>query len=179
MKKNIPIIVGISLPIVMIIVIFLMTVIPSSSIKPKHDFVFSYKGDSYNQVFENDYIVNNGEISLKATNITDQNLYNRTKQNAPKLYVYSFDTDSLKEITLEESKRYELDKGPTSPDGYTVDFNYRGNYSIANEIFGGSNRNYNAYIVKGEKAKGIYLSGISSRNYYGNDSLNFIGWITN
>ena len=41
MKKNLPIIIGISLPIIVVLVIFAFATLPSINLKPDYDFIFS------------------------------------------------------------------------------------------------------------------------------------------
>lgn len=177
MKKNLPIIIGISLPIIVVIVILIFASLPNMSIKPEHDFIFSAKEDRYNTLYENSYEIDGSKIVLSSNNLdTDTgNFSNKKIVEAPTLYMYSPVDEYLKEITLEEAERFLLDNGPMSPDGYSVDFSYRSNYNLANEIFGGSNRNYGAFIVKGDRAKGYYLPGLSAYSY----EKQFIGWIIN
>jgi hypothetical protein len=92
-------------------------------------------------------------------------------QSAPKLYVYDITTNTVKQITLEEAQQYVVDPGPSSPDGYQVQYNYNSNGIF--DLFAGGSRRSGYVISKGSTSKS--LPGMTSDSYYG--SYSFIGWI--
>lgn len=181
MKRNLPIIIGIALPIVLVLALIIATSLEGRSIKPAYDFLYTNPGDRYNVVYENNYAVKEGEITtIPNPDLQDQlnRGYNPTnKEDITPIYRYDVSTDTVKELTKEEVVGLKVDKGPSSSDGYSVVLEYRRHYDLFSEIFGGGRRDeYNAYIVKGDKEKGILLTDNSDRNNYYNNRQ-FIGWI--
>ena len=92
----------------------------------------------------------------------------------PPLYVYDLLTNSSHLVTIDEAKKFNLDPGPSSPDGYTI--NYRYYNSGIFELFGSDNRNQGYYIgLNGSEKR---LDGLNSTHYYGDPgSFKLIGWI--
>lgn len=175
MKKNLPIIIGITLPILVVLTIFILVSLSKVDINPEHDFIFSVRNQDYEIVYENEYKVQENKIVL-SPNILNNSVSKISKiEKAPTLYLYSPRNELLQEISFEEAQELILDRGPMSPDGYSVNFNYRENLGLANEIFGGSNQRDNVFILKGNRAEGYYLP-LNDRYYYNRE---FIGWIIN
>jgi hypothetical protein len=178
MKKNLPILVGIALPIIMVLIIAALTVIPTFKIQPEHDFIFATgTNDYYNSYYKFEYEIKEGKIQKVSSSYVYPNNYTKPndlkEMDSPDLYLYEVKTERLRKISFEEAQQYVIDQGPTSVDGYNVDFGYRGNYGIG-DLFGSSRDNYNAYITKGDAVKGINIS-VQNQNYY--SGYSFIGWI--
>jgi len=173
--KNLPLIVGISLPIIFIILISAIVFIPSLSMKPQYDFIYSTEDSSYgySQNYKNTYIVTGGRIAVQALP-ADKDIDPAYKGDSPALYLYDIKNNSSHKISFEEATKYALDQGPSSPDGYTVKYEYNND-----GIFGlfGSNGDGSGYFIEksGSKKELTGMSDATGTYYQGRFKL--IGWI--
>jgi hypothetical protein len=182
MKKNLPLVVGIALPVVFVIVISIVLFVPSFFIKPQHDFLYTTDEReyyyNYNPEYQNTYEVENGSIVVVPNTVNSNSNSNSDsdiplKGETPTLYRYDIETNTSHQITLEEAKNLSLDPGPSSPDGYAVSYHY-GHDGIF-ELFGSDNDNNGHYISKGNARKRLAtLSGDTYRSY---GYFKLIGWI--
>lgn len=177
MKPNyIPLIIGISLPVIFISIISAVIFVPSFSIKPQHNFVYTITDKYYSdgQEYQNTYTVKDERIvSEPITSLASQkDIPEANKISAP-IYLYNMETRSSYQITLEQAQAYILDPGPSSPDGYTIMYEY-GHDGIF-ELFGSSNENRGFFISKDNRKK--KLNGIAIGEYYNYSNFKFIGWI--
>lgn len=172
-KKNLPIIIALALPILFVVIITGVLFVPTLSLKPSYNFIYS-SNNGYYPYYMNIYKVNDQkQVTMEPNpsyNATNSYGYNDS-QNAPNLYMYDIITNTVKQITLEEAQRYVVDPGPSSPDGYQVNYNYNNNGIF--EIFGGGSRRSGYVISKGSASKA--LPAMVGDAYYG--SYTFIGWI--
>lgn len=165
--KHFPILVGIALPLVFVLIVAFMAFIPSLSVNPAYDFIYSGNG-YYSGPYLNKYKVVNNRLSLEPVVLRDQL---SSKGEAPKIFLYRVKDNSVHEISLQEAVALNLDPGPSSPDGYTVNYDYGHNGIF--ELFGSDNSNRGYFITKDRARK--KLTGFGN-NMYGSD-FNFIGWI--
>jgi type II secretory pathway pseudopilin PulG len=182
MKKHLPLIVGLALPVLFIIIISLVVFLPSITIKPQHNFLYT-KVDSYNrygQSYTTAYKVEDSKITTVITPIPNyKELYGTTTSllkeavNLPDLYLYDVKSNTSHKITLDQAQTYTLDPGPSSPDGYTVAYNYSNDGIF--DLFGSSNSNDGYFISKGNGKK--KLNSIDSDGYYSSSNFRLIGWI--
>jgi hypothetical protein len=177
MKKNLPLIIGIALPILFILVISLVIFLPSMSIKPAHNFLYTNENPNnygYDNRYKNTYEVDSvGHIGLISVPVRN-NPYNEPivyKGDTPPLYLYDVQADTTRQVSLDEANAMQYVRGPSSPDGYTVTYS-RSNDGIL-EIFG-SSRDEGYMITKGNGQK--RLSGLQTTQYYYGD-LNLVGWV--
>ncbi|HEY4478629.1 MAG TPA: hypothetical protein VI775_02195 [Candidatus Paceibacterota bacterium] len=150
-KENITLIIGIALPIIFIIIISLVIYLPSLSINPKYDFIYSINDNNYY------YIKDENDKEIKKT-----------------YYLYDIENNTSHKIESVDIEKYSLDPGPSSPDGYTVSYGYDNNGIF--EIFGSNSNRNGYYISKGNARK--RLGGLNpNQQYYYNGSFELIGWI--
>jgi hypothetical protein len=179
MKKNLPLIVGISLPVVFIIVISIVIFVPSMFVNPQHNFLYTFNNDAYpyNQGYRNAYVVLNAHLAstpVPANPSASVTLQNTFVGDYPPLYLYDVKTGTSHLVTLEEARLYTLDPGPSSPDGYTVNYEYT-NSGIF-ELFGSSGNDSGYFIEKGNSRK--KLSGLNATDRYAySDNLKLLGWV--
>ena len=168
--------VGIALPIIFIILISIIVFVPPLFIKPQNNFLYIIENNyyTYNQGYLNEYKVVNGQLALDPLPIP-KNRPDLKLTEAPTLYLYNVKTNTSQQISFEEAKRYVLDPGPSSSDGYIVKYEY--NNSGIFSIFGGSNGDINGYFI--EKGSGKKkLDGMLVNNTYSYQAnFKFIGWI--
>ncbi|MEK7095495.1 MAG: hypothetical protein AAB917_02440 [Patescibacteria group bacterium] len=178
MKKNLPLVIGIVLPIIFIIIISLVIFLPKASLKPLHNFIYSAETPYYsynNGPYKNTYKIESGRLITQALPINPE--YNKNivfKADNPPLYLYDVKNESAHEITLEEAQRYILDPGPSSPDGYSVGYSY-GHDGIF-EIFGSDGNDNGYYVSKGNAKR--KLPGLTNGTRYSYDgNFKLIGWV--
>ena len=84
--KNIPLLIGITLPIIFILIISVVIFTPSLFIKPQYNFLYS-NNDSYyyDYRYSNTYTVENNRLSLSPLPATSGVTY---KDGNPPLYLY-------------------------------------------------------------------------------------------
>ena len=174
--KNLPLIIGITLPIVFIVIISIIIYIPALSIRPSYNFIYTTNDDyAYNQVYRNTYNVVNGHIALQNIDVKPPLTNQVYKGDAPDLFFYDVKTNTATKITPDQAKAYTLDPGPTSPDGYTI------NYEYSNEgifsLFGSNSRDSGYFIEKNSGRK--RLDGLVGQNgtYYYQGYVKILGWI--
>lgn len=172
--RNIPVLVGLLLPIVFIIIVLLVTYIPILSIKPAHNFLYTLGPENYRQeVYKNAFSVQNGKLVMIPTGVVDVPEY-ATLSERPQLYLYDVAAHTTHQVTFEEMQNMSFVSGPSSPDGYLVEYRY-GGYG-GGFLFGGSGDNSGYFITKGSAGK--RLPGIgTSGNYYQNNEFAVIGWM--
>jgi hypothetical protein len=175
-NKNLPIIIGVALPLVFIVVISIIIFTPTLFVKPGFNFLYTTMDNyyGYNQGYKNTYKVVNNHIELEPIPLIEE--YNKNipyKAEAPTIYLYDVTNNSSHEISLEEAKKFFLDPGPSSPDGYSIKYQY-GHDGIF-ELFGSNNNRNGYFIAKDSGAK--KLEGLKSDRYWGSEDLKFIGWI--
>jgi hypothetical protein len=145
MKKNLPLITGIALPIIFIAAISIVVFASSLSIRPQHDFIYSLSSlDYYHQ---------------DAASTT--------------LYLYDLRTNSSHQIASSDVSTYALDPGPSSPDGYTVQYEYNNDGLF--DLFGSGGNDSGYFIEKGGAGK--KLTGMAGTGTYYQGDFKLVGWV--
>ena len=189
MKKNISLIVGILLPIIFIIVIAVILYLPQLAVNPTHDFIYTLEDRYGSDVgYNHTYDIEGDEIVLKKLSregfessraSVPINIINTSTDEseivAPDLYYYDVENHRSNQISLEEAKSYAVVPGPTSPDGYVIEYN-SGNYGIF-ELFGSSRDSRGYYIRQSDGAGSEKLTSIAGDRGYYYRNLKLIGWI--
>ena len=189
LRQNLPAIIAISLPILLVLVIALLTMLPNLGPKPQYDFLFvkeptrsHYEGSSC-VVYSHYYDTEEGKLVKKpyAVSVFDKKEvaepcygYSQIKQEeVPQLYVYKTINEIVFPVTFEQASQVETQGETISPDGYTVSKRML-NRGIL-ELFGGSNDG--VFISKKNQHIKIEIDEIDVSSYY-NDDFNFITWIS-
>jgi len=180
--KNWSLILGIALPLIFIITLCLIIFLPSSFLRPQYDFLFT-NSSAYEYPYKpyaNIFGVQDGK--LVSTPLPEDYVNNNNKAyggsiDYPPLYRYNVKDDAIHQISKSEGEALSLDPGPSSPDGYLVQYEYNyGNDGIF-ELFGSSRGNASGYYLtkgRGQRKLRGFDSG-SYGSYQGN--FKFIGWI--
>jgi hypothetical protein len=187
-KENLVLIIGLTLPVLLIALFFLATVLPKSLAPPPHyALLFSYiRYDYQNPAPVNvEFIVKDTVLKARVTKV-DKKIQN---YNLKRLMVYEPKSESVSEIpytlpvladnaeTLElmlpETQNMTLDSNSTAPDGFSFEGPNYGHGGLVTELFGGGYRNQGYRIKKGSVA---YKIPSVQNDYYFN-GLQFIGWI--
>jgi hypothetical protein len=182
-RTHAPLVAAIALPLIFIGVLAIAILIPTLSIKPTHDFVYTLNSSQqfYDYTngpvyYKNTYDIVEGKIILKpapALIPTPDMKFQPVKTvDAPPLYLYDIQNQNSHEITLAEAQKLTLQKGPASPDGYTVTFDM--NHGGVLELFG--SQESTGYMIGNAKASKPLFGIGTGENYYSNE-LNLIGWV--
>lgn len=193
-KENFVLVIGLTLPVLLVVLFFVASVIPKSMMPPpQYDIVFStveYTSQAP-PAYHVDFLVRDGGLKARVAK-NEKNQHGYINNNATRLFVFNAktqtvtplhydmskipaDTPNGSEIVFEEFKDMKLDDKQTAPDGYSFEGNGYWSGGITREVFGGSYRN-GARVKKGAVAYKIpeYNTG---GHYYSWYDIRFIGWI--
>ncbi len=198
MKNNTKLILGISLPFLVILFVIGFAVFPKLFFDPKYDFVYiidSYcKNTNYNNCYGGDYNswsaykVVNGKIE-KETSTAFGNVYNSVKGAYdkvaidviyPTLYRYNVTNDSFTEISFKQAQELNLTGSGSSPDGTVISSDRRGGGGLIGEVLigGGDYNRYGLYMKNGSFSKKITIqNGVQQDYYYSLNNFRLIGWV--
>lgn len=187
-KENLVLVIGLSLPILLIVIFFLATVLPKSlSTPPQYEMLFTILKYEYenSRIYQVDFEVVNQQLMAKVK----KNFDTGRNYNSKKLMAYNPKTESVreisidlakvaessdgKEVVLDETKDLKIDASVLSPDGYQLDGANYGNSGLMGGLFGVGNHNSGYRIKKGAVA---YKVETSQPDYYYSD-LKFVGWV--
>jgi hypothetical protein len=184
-KENLVLVIGLTLPLLLIVLFFVATVIPKmTGTPPQHEVLFSVQ--DYSQKNKPDYIIDfivkNQQLMLKVKKAEDKDNYYQNK----KLMAYDAKNEVMREITIDvsqfgggaeillaETKNMTIDTAMVAPDGYVMENQQYSNNGLVGGLFGGGNRNSNYRLKKGSVG---YKINTPQNNYY-YDQLSFIGWV--
>lgn len=186
-KHNLDIILLFSVPVFLFTAVILFKLIPGWLANPTYDFIYQSCGESYcsGSYYDEYYVDDSGKVSLRplpgaelsfteedglSNNVQAQvNSQLRGSTNLYNLYYVDVSENSWREISLEESQKYTLDKNSKSPEGYNLE--YESSYSDFFPLLGGSSKRGH-YLMNGSKKKEIDLPD----RYY--NEVDFLGWVT-
>lgn len=190
LRQNMPAIVAISLPVLLVLIIGFLSILPSLGPKPAYDFLFiketsrSHYQDNSCVLYSFYYDVE-GETLVKkqyVSSVFDKREvaepcygYNQVIQkDSPDLFVYRTKEDVVYPITFEEATKLKTRGESISPDGYTASKRMI-NRGIL-ELFGGENSG--VYLSKKNKYIKTSINEGSDRSYsYYDNDFSFITWI--
>ena len=184
-KENLVLVIGLTLPILLIVLFFLATVLPKSmSTPPQYEMLFTVNKYDYQNKpdYSFDFKVKNNQLMVKPKKIDDKN----NCCNSAKLMAYDGKTETVREIAvdsskfadgaeilLEETKTMTIDTNTTSADGYVLDASNYNSGGLLGGLFGGGYRNSGYRVKKG--AVGYKIPNLQANDYY--NQLQFVGWV--
>jgi hypothetical protein len=171
--RNVPLIVGIGIPVAMILFVAASIYLPGLFIKPQYGFLYA-NNPAYVYDCQWRYEVQNQHL-MKIANPLPTYRKNFQLENCEATFtVYDVKNDTNRIVTFEEAQKLTLDSSITSPDGFEVVRGGSGGGGFFLFDIGG--RDYNSSYLKGHNlSKKINLTRQNTSNYYGNYS--FLGWI--
>lgn len=173
LRKNSPLIIGISIPVLMILFVAGSIYLPGLfADPPMYDFLYTTGNDHYYCEWE--YRPQSGRLVRVARPERPPVPVKDPSEPPcdPLFYLYDVDADESMEIPFAEAEKLTLDQNSLSKDGYEV---VRGNGGGDFLFFdGGSNYN-NVYIRGHNWSKKINVNLSSQPYYYYN--FRFLGWI--
>jgi len=192
-KENLVLAIGLTLPLLLIVLFFVATVIPKSmATPPQYEMLFTTVHYDYQNAsdYQFDFSVKDHQLMVKAKKSDDKKSDDKYRNyNAKKLMAYdgktetvreiSFDTDIAGaaavngEVVLDETKTMRVDTASNSPDGYVLEGPNYGGGGLVGGMFGGGYRNSAYRLTKGSVA---YKVPNAQQNYYYNQ-MQFVGWV--
>lgn len=166
-KENITLIIGLSIPVVMVLFIAGAIYLPYLFIDvdpPKYSFMYMTNSgrDGYNyQVKEN---------KITRTEIKRKTNYNSSNRYPVRFFIHNIKTHKNKELSFEQAQAVGLNPHVESPDGFLIE---RGRRSYGFFPFYSRSNYYTRYITKEGYAEKLKLHR-NTRNYY---NFRFLGWL--
>ena len=177
-KANLPLIIGLSIPVIMVAILAAVIYIPKAYIQPEHDFIYAvgdypiYTDPARNIQIE--YTVSGGKLLAKETPYIHENKPYNT--NDPEFFRYSVTEKTNTPLAKETVQQLALDPSSKSPDGFELGY-ARSQDNIFESMFGG--RDYSQRVLKKDSvAVGIELLPNRSNTYY-DRQINLVGWVIN
>ncbi len=186
-KKNTVLVIGLTLPILLIALFFVASVLPKSmATPPQYEMLFSVsRYDSQNSSpYKVNFVVKAGVLNARIIKKDSKNFDFSTS----KLMAYDGKTDSVHEIVfdisklgdvtesaeiiLDETKNMRIDTTGKAPDGYVFEGSSRGSGGLATELFWG----YRGAVYRVKKGAVGYKIPHNLGNRYYSD-VQFIGWV--
>lgn len=182
-SPKISLIVGLSIPVVLVFAIAAAVLLPGRSIEPKTDFLYavgqypSYVSYSGNTATEHIFSVVKGKL-IESTNgyttsAREYPPYASEKDIVPRFFIHHVQDNTNSEISISEAKDLTLSTETTSPDGLTVTFGSR-SYGIFPFYSGSDDNRQRAYLSNGKASREISLISDVSINYA---PFQMVGWI--
>lgn len=187
-KENLVLAVGLTLPLLLIVLFFVASVLPKSmGTPPQHEMLFSTMKYEYQKSpdYLLDFKVKDGKVMVSAKKLDEKN----NSGSSTKLMAYDGKTETVREITidnaktgaaavngaiiLDETKDLTIDTNVTSPDGYVLEGPNYGSSGLVGGLFGGGYRNSGFRLKKG--AVGYKMPNMQPDYYYSN--VQFLGWV--
>lgn len=188
-KENLVLVVGLTLPLLLILLFFVATVIPKAlGTPPQYEMLFTTTRYDYQNPpdYDLDFTVKNQKLILKARKVDHQQ---HGGHHTKLLMAYDGKTETVREISLDmvqaakitdgneallqETSDWIIDASPVSPDGYKLDLPSYRSSGLAGDIFGGGYRN-NAYRLK-KGSVGYRIPDTQGVYYY--NQMQFVGWV--
>ena len=184
-KENLVLAIGLTLPLLLIVLFFVASVLPKSmGTPPQHEMLFTTMKYEYESSpdYLLDFNVKNKQLMVKAKKNDDKG----KNFNSKRLMAYDGKTETVREIAidvskfaneseviLDETKNFSIDTSAVSPDGYALEGPNYGNNGLVGGLFGGGYRNNGYRIKKGSVAYKLVNTPVDY--YY--DQVKFIGWV--
>jgi len=166
-RKNITLIIGIAIPVLMIIFVAVSIYLPGIFIEPKSNFLYISGNDDYNSTYK--YTIQNKKLTRSELPIT---------KNSPrvlkevKIYIHDIATNKSKEISFGEAQELNLNSNLVSPDGFKIVHGGRSDGFFPFFIW--SETDYSTFYVQGRSISKKLNLILTSLSY---DNFRFIGWI--
>ena len=171
-KKNITLILGISIPILLILFVAASIYLPNLFVEPpKFNFLYVV-GNDYNYIEQ--YSVQDNKL-VKTEIIQPENVIYKLPVDDSKLFIYDVVKNESKEVNFDEAQKLNLDSSNVSPDGFEIAY---GSTSNGFFPFFFSSTDYEVQYLKGHNiSRKLNIPIDGSRPYYYN--FRFLGWIKN
>jgi hypothetical protein len=184
-RKNFILLLAFLLPILLIILVAVVTYLPSLLVSTNYNFIYStcYDNVNYynncNRNIQNHFYIENGRVlesNISQTQDFDKNgVLDYKERLNDRIFLHDTVKNESREISLEEAQKLNLSELLTSPDGVTVSSSYERS-GPPFFLFGGGYSSYGYYITKGKGRTKINLINSADQYYYQNN-FKFLGWV--
>jgi len=187
-KANLVLVVGLTLPLLLVVLFFVATVVPKAfGTPPQYEMLFTTTRYDYQAPldYEIDFAVKNQKLVVKSRKSDHKD----RGYNSKLLMVYDAKSESVREINadavkadgaadhdetvLQETAGWTVDTSRVSPDGYILDGPSYNGGGMLGGMFGAGYRNGGFRIKKGSVA---YRIPDTQGDYYYNQ-VHFVGWV--
>ena len=169
LKKNITLVIGILIPILMILFVATSIYLPRLFISPHYNFLYASGDYYYNR---QQYSVRNGRLVKREIERPKHYNYSPPRVEST-LYLYDVAKNESKEISFVEAQSLNLDSSSKSPDGFEVVHGRRGDGFFP--FFFWSERDYSDLYLTGHGVSKKINLQMNASPYYNN--FRFLGWI--
>ena len=168
-KKNVSLIVGIAIPILMIVLVAISIYVPALfAPAPRINFLY-VTGDDYYQGQQ--YVVENGTLVKREVKYPKH-----YTPGVARFFLHNTSANEDKELSFEEAQKPKLDTNVKSTDGYEVVYGNTDGGVFPFFFSGGFD--YSAMYLKGHNtSKKLNLQSSDDGRYYYNRNRRFLGWI--
>ena len=173
-KKNISLVIGIAIPLLMILFVAGSIYVPTLFVKPASVNFLYETGDEYPYAAAR-YVVEKGKLTKdESSAVQNQNSnYPSVKpQISTKLFVHDVAKNESREVSFEEAQALSLNTNVLSPDGFEI---VNGSNGGGVFPFFYSGNDYNSRYLSGHGVSKKLNLRLNNGNYYG--SFRFLGWI--
>ncbi len=123
-QSKVPLIIGLSIPVVLILVISFAVYWPQLTADPQYDFVYGTKSIHMEEDTLTVVVTEDGVVELREGVVHDEQkplpVYELGASS--RFFIFDIETNTNKEVALEElQQNYHLDPKLTSPDGYYLE----------------------------------------------------------
>lgn len=169
-SKNISLVIGITIPVLMIVLIIASIYLPRYFIHPKYDFLYVL-GDEYYYVGGQQYFVKEGRL-IRIESKKDEKPHPDQPRSERPLYVFDINKDESREVSFDEAQKLNLNGNIKSPDGFEVTHGQRGDGFL---FFWSTVPDHNSVYLKGNSfSKKL---NVQVREVYYDSNFRFLGWI--
>jgi hypothetical protein len=170
-KKNIPLIIALAIPVLMIILVAAFIYLPGIDQKPKENFLYLSGSNNYYPYGQQQYQVTSDHLIQNPAPTSTPSNYPVPDNAAAHFYIYDVTKNTATELTFTQAKTYTLDSSNTSADGYTIQ---QGNSGGGDGLFGGVPDDYNNWFIIGHNRSIKLNLKLTGTDY---DNFQFLGWV--
>lgn len=168
-KENIPLLLGLFIPVVLIFFVGVSIYVPTLLTQPKYNFIYVAGGDYY---LLDGFAVQNNKVIKRDINYPP-NYSTQRPPIEPKLFLCNVRTNTSTEVSFEEAQKLRLSSDPMSPDGFEVSSG-SDNYSIFSLLTSRSSIYGEKYIRGHGISKRLNLRTEEAVWYH---NFRFMGWV--
>lgn len=181
-SSKISLIIGLSLPAVMVAVIAGLVFLPGTTINPTSDFIYasgpypSYTTRNGDVITQQDITIKNGKMIRTSTSYNGRDAYAPypiEKTMVPRFFIHHTATNTNEEVVFDDISKLTLSPDKKSPDGFTLTFGKQ-SYGVFPFFFDNNSDREHAYLSTDRASKEITLISDTSINFY---EFQLIGWI--
>jgi len=168
-KENIPLLLGLLIPVVLILFVGVSIYVPTLLTQPKYNFIYAAGGDYY---LLDSFAVQNNKVIKRDINYPP-NYSTQRLPVEPRLFLCNVRANTSIEISFEEAQKLRLSSDLTSPDGFQVSSG-SDNYSIFS-LFTSRASIYGEKYIRGHGISKRLNLRTEDAAWYRN--FRFIGWV--